>query len=98
MGSRGSRSTTGHCSLSLPIKESIAVKTTLLGAMTVLLAAGAAQAAEPTRYVLEPAAVWSAGDVSPHAGWVVAVEGERIVGVGQRGSVPAGPGAVSVPL
>ena len=35
---------------------------TFLGTITVVTLTGAAQAAEPTRYLLEPAAVWSAGD------------------------------------
>jgi imidazolonepropionase-like amidohydrolase len=67
-------------------------------AAAVVLAASTAWAVEPTRYLLEPAAVWSAGDAQPHAGWVVAVEGERIVGVGPKGAVKAGAGAVTVPL
>jgi imidazolonepropionase-like amidohydrolase len=58
-----------------------------------LALAGAAHAAEPTRYLLEPAAVWTAGDAAPHSGWVVAVEGERIVGVGPKGAVAAPVGA-----
>jgi imidazolonepropionase-like amidohydrolase len=74
------------------------VKTVLLGAIAVLTAVGAAPAAEPTRYLLEPAAVWSAGDAAPHAGWVVAVEGDRITGVGPKASVKAPPGAQVVAL
>ncbi len=74
------------------------MKTTLLGAMAGLALAGAARAAEPSRYLLEPAAVWTAGDAAPHSGWVVAVEGEKITGVGPRGSVTPGAGAVTVAL
>jgi imidazolonepropionase-like amidohydrolase len=74
------------------------LKTSLIGLIAALAVAGAVRAAEPTRYLLEPAAVWTAGDAQPHAGWVVAVEGERIVGVGPKGAVKAGAGAVSVPL
>jgi imidazolonepropionase-like amidohydrolase len=74
------------------------LKTSLLGLIAALAVACAVRAAEPTRYLLEPAAVWTAGDAQPHAGWVVAVEGERIVGVGPKGAVKAGAGAVSVPL
>jgi imidazolonepropionase-like amidohydrolase len=70
----------------------------LLGTVAALTLAGAAQAAEPTRYLLEPAAVWSAGDAAPHAGWVVAVEGDRITGVGPKASVKAGAGAITVAL
>src|SRR5258706_15200309 len=77
----------------------MAVKTTLLGTMGALALAGAAQAAEPARYLLGPAAVWSPGDAAPHAGWVVAVEGDRIVGVGAKGAVatPAGAQVVALP-
>jgi imidazolonepropionase-like amidohydrolase len=70
----------------------------LLGTLAALALAGAARAAEPTRYLLEPAAVWTAGEAQPHAGWVVAVEGEWITGVGPRGAVKAGAGAVTVAL
>jgi imidazolonepropionase-like amidohydrolase len=69
----------------------------LFGTILGLALGGAARAAEPARYLLEPAAVWSAGDAAPHAGWVVAVEGDRIVGVGPKGSVQA-PSAQAVPL
>ena len=74
------------------------MKMALLGTIAVLATAGAAHAAEPSRYLLEPAAVWSAGDLAPHAGWVVAVEGDRIVGVGPKGSVKAGAGALVIAL
>jgi len=74
------------------------VDRSLLAGVMVLATAGVAHAAEPSRYLLEPAAVWSAGDAAPHAGWVVAVEGDKIVGVGPKGSVKAGAGAVTVAL
>lgn len=74
------------------------MKTTLFGAVALLSLAASAQAAEPIRYLLEPAAVWSAGDTAPHAGWVVAVEGDRITGVGPKGSVKAAAGAVTLAL
>ena len=75
------------------------MKTSLLGISAAFALGGVAQAAEPARYLLEPAAVWSAGDAQPHVGWVVAVEGERIVGVGPKGSVgtPAGAQVVALP-
>jgi imidazolonepropionase-like amidohydrolase len=60
--------------------------------------AGAVHAAEPTGYLLEPAAVWSAGDAAPHPGWVVAVEGDRITGVGPKAAVKAPAGAKVVAL
>ena len=66
---------------------------------TVLLAPGAAQAAEaPSRYLLEPAAVGTAGDAAPQVGWVVAVEGEKIVAVGPRAEVKAPAGATVIAL
>ncbi|THD54192.1 amidohydrolase family protein [Phenylobacterium sp.] len=74
------------------------MKTALLGTSAVLAATGAAGAAESSRYLLEPAAVWSAGDSAPHAGWVVVVEGDKIVAVGPKGSVKAGADAVTVAL
>ena len=70
----------------------------VIGSLIALALAGSARAAEPARYLLEPAAVWSPGDAQPHAGWVVAVEGDRIVGVGAKGSVKAAAGAQVVAL
>ncbi|HEV7384151.1 MAG TPA: amidohydrolase family protein, partial [Phenylobacterium sp.] len=71
----------------------------LLGITAALALAGTARAAEPARYLLEPAAVWSAGDAAPHAGWVVAVEGDRIAGVGPKSAVaiPAGAQVIALP-
>lgn len=74
---------------------------TLLGTIAAgaLLVAGAARAADaPSRYLLEPAAVWTAGDAAPHPGWVVAVEGDKIVGVGPKGEVKAPAGAQVIAL
>ncbi len=72
----------------------------LLG--TIVAAATAATAttwaAEPTRYLLEPAAVWTAGDTAPHAGWVVAIDGDKIVGVGPKAEVKAPAGAQTIAL
>jgi imidazolonepropionase-like amidohydrolase len=51
-----------------------------------LVLASGAQAA----VVLEPDAVWTSGDAAPHAGWVVAVDGERIISVGPKGAALAG--------
>jgi len=66
--------------------------------LAVAALAGAAQAAEPARYLLEPDAVWTPGEGSAHPGWVVAVEGERIVGVGPKASVKAPAGARTLAL
>ena len=75
------------------------MQTYLLGFLAALAGWSGAHGAEPTRYLLEPAAVWSAGDAAPHTGWVVAVEGDRITGVGPRGSVqvPAGGQVIALP-
>ena len=70
----------------------------VIGSLIALALAGSARAAEPARYLLEPAAVWSPGDAQPNAGWVVAVEGDRIVGVGPKGPVKAAAGAQVVAL
>jgi imidazolonepropionase-like amidohydrolase len=68
----------------------------MLGALAL---GGACRAAEPLRTVLEPDAVWTAGDAAPHAGWVVVVEGDRIAAVGPKGSVtpPSGAQVVALP-
>jgi imidazolonepropionase-like amidohydrolase len=64
---------------------------------SLVLASGARAAV-----VLEPDAVWTPGDAAPHAGWVVTVDGERIVSVGPKGAAPAGevirlPGTTLIP-
>lgn len=59
----------------------------VLGTFAALSLASATPAAEATRYLLEPDAVWSAGDAAPRAGWVVAVTGNRIVAVGPKAQV-----------
>ncbi len=75
------------------------MKKSLLGAISVLSMAGMSRAAEPTHYLLQPAAVWSAGDAAPHAGWVVAVEGDKITAVGPKEivKIPAGAQVVALP-
>lgn len=62
-------------------------------------ALGGTAAAETRAYVLEPAAVWTAGDAAPHAGWAVVVEGGKIAAVGPAGSVarPAGAETIALP-
>src|SRR5258706_10067532 len=84
--------------LSLPIMESIVVFKALLGAALAASLGGAIRAAEPGRYLLEPEAVWSAGDAAPHAGWVVAVEGDKISGVRPTASLKAPTRAHGIPL
>ncbi|MGZ6039314.1 MAG: amidohydrolase family protein [Phenylobacterium sp.] len=70
----------------------------LLGTAAALALTGAVQAAEPTRYLLEPAAVWTPGDAAPHAGWVVAVDAGKIVGVGPKAEVRTPPGVQVIAL
>ncbi|WP_309606183.1 amidohydrolase family protein [Phenylobacterium sp.] len=53
-------------------------------------------AADP--FLLAPDAVWTPGDAAPHAGWVVAVEGDRIVAVGPKAQVKPPRGAQEMPL
>ncbi len=59
----------------------------ILGLAAATVLAAPVRAAEPAPYVLEPDAVWSAGDAVPHAGWVVVVEGGKIAAVGPKASV-----------
>jgi len=61
----------------------------LVAVLAALAVAGAAQAAEPTAYLLQPDAVWTAGEPA-HAGWVVLVEGNKITAVGPKTQVVAG--------
>ena len=70
----------------------------VLGAAVALYAA-AASAAEPARYVLEPDAVWSPGDVAPHKDWVVVVDAGKVRAVGPKTQVatPADAEVVALP-
>jgi imidazolonepropionase-like amidohydrolase len=67
-------------------------------AAVAVLTASTAGAVESGRYLLEPAAVWSAGDAAPHPGWVVAVESGKITGVGPKAEVKAPAGAQVIAL
>lgn len=58
----------------------------------------AAQAAEAAVVLIRPAAVWTAIDDKPHAGWVVLVRGARIAAVGTVGAVTPPPGTRVVDL
>src|SRR5215468_8089240 len=78
--------------------ESSGVHKELSGIFLAAGLAGAAHAAEPSRWLLEPDAVWTPGEAAPHAGWVVAVEGRTITAVGPKGQVKAPAGAQAVPL
>jgi imidazolonepropionase-like amidohydrolase len=62
------------------------------------VSAQAAEKAPERAYVLEPAAVWTAGE-PVHPGWVVVVEGRKIAAVGPREkvTVPAGAEVVALP-
>jgi len=42
------------------------------------------------RVLLQPDAVWTAGQAAPQAGWVVLVEGQKIAAVGPKAQVAAG--------
>lgn len=64
---------------------------------TALMVATPAAAESVPRVLLQPDAVWTAGQAAPQAGWVVLVEGQKIVAVGQKAEVAAGTAQV-VPL
>jgi len=70
----------------------------ILGLAAATALATAAAAAEPTRYVLEPDAVWSPGDAASHKGWAVFVEAGKIRAVGPKAEVGAPAGIEIVPL
>jgi imidazolonepropionase-like amidohydrolase len=66
----------------------------LLAGAAMAVSAQAAEKAPEKAYVLEPAAVWTAGE-PVHPGWVVVVEGKKIAAVGPKGQVAA-PAAAEV--
>ena len=74
------------------------MKIALLGTVAALAITVTAHAAEPANFLLEPSAVWTPGEAAAHAGWVVAVAGEKIVGVGPKAQVKAPAGAQVVAL
>jgi imidazolonepropionase-like amidohydrolase len=61
-------------------------------------ALGLAGAAQAGSYVLQPDAVWTAGEAAPHPGWVVVVQDHKIAAVGPKGEVAAPAGAETVAL
>ncbi|WP_296597928.1 amidohydrolase family protein [Phenylobacterium sp.] len=63
----------------------------LLGTLAALgfALASAAAAESAPRTLLQPDAVWTAGQAAPQAGWVVLVEGQRIAAVGPKAQVSA---------
>jgi imidazolonepropionase-like amidohydrolase len=72
----------------------------LLGIIAALGLAGVARA---ERYLLQPDAVWTAGEPA-HPGWVVLVDGQKIAAIGPKAQVTAGdakvvalPGATLIP-
>lgn len=58
----------------------------------------AAPAPPPAAVLIRPAAVWTALEDKPHAGWVVLVSGNRIEKVGPSGEVTAPAGAPVIDL
>lgn len=64
---------------------------TILAILAAVAACGHAQAAD---YLLQPDAVWTAGQSAPQVGWVVRVEGAKIVAVGPKAQVAADGAAV----
>jgi imidazolonepropionase-like amidohydrolase len=59
---------------------------TLFGLLAAVAAAGQANAAT---YLLQPDSVWTAGQAAPQAGWVVLVQGQKIVAAGPKAQVAA---------
>lgn len=72
------------------------MKIALWTAAAVISLAWTAQGAAAT-YVLEPAAVWTAGQATPSKGWSVTVDGTKIVRVGPRAAPPAGAEVIALP-
>jgi imidazolonepropionase-like amidohydrolase len=66
--------------------------------LTIAAALGLAGGAQAATYVLEPDAVWTAGDAQPHPGWVVLVQDQRTAAVGPKGQVAAPAGAETIAL
>ncbi len=82
--------------LSRAAREPTALKTVLAFAALLILAP--ASRAEPTpATLLRPARVWTA-DQQVHSGWVVLVDGDRIVAVGPAETVTAPAGATVIDL
>jgi len=61
----------------------------LLGIFLAAAVSGTAAAESAPRVLLQPDAVWTAGQAAPHAGWVVLVEGQKITAVGPKAQVAA---------
>jgi imidazolonepropionase-like amidohydrolase len=62
----------------------------IIAALFAAVACGTSAAAQPAaRTLLQPDAVWTPGDAAPKAGWVVLVEGTKIVAAGPRAQVAA---------
>jgi imidazolonepropionase-like amidohydrolase len=66
--------------------------------LTIAAAVSVAGGAQAATYVLQPDAVWTAGEAAPHPGWVVVVKDQRIAAVGPKGEVAAPAGAETVSL
>lgn len=62
-----------------------------------MLQAIAAPPLPPTPILLEPAQVFDGVDPTPHTGWQVLVEGDRIAAVGPHLTVPAGAHVIALP-
>lgn len=73
-------------------------------ALFAALAGATPAGAQVSRTLIQPDAVWTAGDAAPKAGWAVLVEGQKIIAVGPRGQLAADgakvvalPGATLIP-
>ncbi|MDG2522195.1 amidohydrolase family protein [Caulobacter segnis] len=68
-----------------------------LGTAAVVVSLAWAVQASAATYVLEPDAVWTAGQSTPSKGWSVTVDGTKIVRVGPRAAAPAGAEVIALP-
>lgn len=73
------------------------VTTALALVLALPAAAPVAFAAEPQRTLLRPAQVFDGTDPTPHPGWQVLVEGDRIAAVGPNLAVPPGTTTMDLP-
>lgn len=69
----------------------------VLCALVLVLTGTAVVGGEPPLLLIRPARVWTSGE-PVHAGWVVLVQGNRILTVGPEGSVQAPAGTTSISL
>jgi len=75
--------------VNLPYCSPLAQATRTWAALIAALTLATPAAAQGQRTLLQPDAVWTAGQAAPQAGWVVLVDGQKIAAVGPRAQVAA---------